>query len=440
MSDFDAGMRMLHYYFIPPGAFDVNGNLVMPSDFQLPASWSDTVGRVTQSPDWAGLFDVLGVLASPGSDWYCRRVAVSFHDGTLKVIVVRGGTLGPPGSHIALNWSNNLWPRLSSLREYAGRKRLLPKGLADGVSAVAKAVDGSPYWTKPIDDEKAKAARDYRKWQVSTALDLIGHVAEFIGGITTGSKVLATVLWCDPQRGAVPSKDVYWAPLDQLYDGFDQRAIHYWWNSAWNTTTPPAYPFVYSGSVPHKSGVTDVAHEPWELASAIYPSGNWPPSVDAPSAPAQGQPHRICDYDVDPPRCHWGTVDTLVADDLERVEGDGAAAPAPKPADLAALESPAFPGEGPEGMDEPAPAREMLLADGGAVRPLVLAHQLPSDGGTLLGGGYVQEGVWYPNPDDEPSIPRLVWLPSLGLVAEADGSLRGWRPTAAVPEVVAARP
>src|SRR3954451_12992597 len=275
MTAFDSGMRMLHYHFIPPGAFDANGNLVLP--FQPPAAWSETVGRVTQSPDWDGLLDILGVLASPGSDWSCWRVGVSFLDGTLKVVIIRGATLGAAGSQTGLNWSNNLWPRISSLRDYAGRRRVLPKGLTDGIAAVTKQVNDSPYWTKPIADDKARAARDYQKWKVSTALDLISHVAEFLAGITVKSKVLATVLWFDPQRGSVPGDKFYWAPLHQLYDGFNQRAIHYWWNSAWNTTTPNTYPFICSNGVKRRGyGVTDVAHEPWELASALYPSSSWP--------------------------------------------------------------------------------------------------------------------------------------------------------------------
>ena len=92
----EKGLQVLGYRFLPPGGFDAAGNLRMPDDFKLPDAWKETIGRVTASPDWEDLLGILGVLATPGSDWSCWRVALSFGDGTLRVVIVRGGTMSRP--------------------------------------------------------------------------------------------------------------------------------------------------------------------------------------------------------------------------------------------------------------------------------------------------------------------------------------------------------
>lgn len=428
--DFQAGMQVLGYRLIPTAAFDAAGNLKMPADFQLPRAWGETVGKVTASPDWESLLGILGVLATPGTDWSCWRVGVNFRDGILRLIVVRAGAVGESGSRLALNWANNFWPRVGTLREYAGRKRLLPAGLTDAVSNVAGQVKSSPYWEKDLPDGPQKAAFELLKWRVSTGLDLLAHVAEFLGSITTKSKILATVLWFDPKHGSVPGQQLQWLPLHQLYNSWGMRAIHYWWNPGWASTSPNSYPFISSSTLQRKGlGVTDVAHEPWELAGAIYPNGNWPPQASpVPTTPPSAR-HRICEEQDGKLRCHWERETALAAGEVTGQAIEESAVTGLPARDVSALEEPAP-------LGPPAGAASVSEAgETGEAAPLVLAYRIPPDEGTYLGGGHLREGVWYPLEEDEPGIPELIALPVLGVVATADGSCLGWRPTGELPRV-----
>ena len=420
---FDVGLQMLGYRFIPSGAFDSSNNLQMPADFKLPGAWSETVGRVTNSPDWEELLNILGILATPGSAWSCWRVAVNFRQGILRVIVARPGQLSDAGSQVALNWANNSWPRIASLRDYAGRKRLLPAGLTDGVKNVSDQVKGSPYWDKKVPDDK-QPAFDLLRWKVFTGLDLIAHVAEFLGSITTKSKVLATVLWYDPKHSSVPAPQLRWAPLHQLYDGFGLRAIHYWWNFNWDTTKPATYPFPSSAVLKRKGfGVTDVAHEPRELAEALYPNSNWAPPPPPPPPPREW----VCEEDLNgKQRCRWQPASRLAAEQ-EPPAGAGddeRMAPFDSP-DLSAFERPT------RGLLAPGGEGN----DGEGVPPLVLAYGLPLEGSAFLGAGTIRDGIWFPLEEDQESITESIALPSLGIVARADGFSQGWRPAGQLPKI-----
>jgi hypothetical protein len=420
------GLQTQGYRFLPPSGFDAAGNLRLPQDFELPASWSETVGKVTASPDWTDLLQILGPLATPGSDWYCWRVAVGFHDGTLRVLVARPGSMAG-GSQVAANWAGNFWDLVGRLKQYAGRKHLLPVGLTDAVKAVAGDVKDSPYWDRQVPKKQQK---DFQalKWRVSTGLDLIAKAAELLASITVRSKVQATVLWYDPNDGAVPTNKVQWAPLHQFYGVLGQRTVHYWWNYAWDTTQPQAYPFVYNSAALRSSFlVCGVAHQPWELAGTLYPNGHWAPPAPAP-APAR---HRVCE-DIDGKmRCWWEPGTYLAAEEP---------APASEGVSFGGAEVP-FAGPALDSLEVPAVAAEVTLEAGGSQPPSVAASE-PSilayglEGGRL-GEGSVRDGIWYPRPEDEEAIPDCIALPALGLVAWADAASGGWRPEVELPQVPA---
>lgn len=445
VTDLERGLQILGYRFLPVGGFDAAGNLKMPDDFKLPDAWSATVGRVTASPDWEDLLSILGVLATPGSDWSCWKIALSFRDGTLRVVLVRGGTMSAAGSQVALNWANNVWPRIGSLRDYAGRRRVLPEGLTDAVSTVAGDVKDSPYWDKKLPDKKQQKAFEAQKLRVHNALDLLIDVAKFIATITTKSKVLATVLWYDAQRPSVPSSQVAWQPLHQIYNGFNLRAVHYWWNSGWDSTSPPSYPFVFSSTVPRRGwSVTDVAHEPWELAGAFYPNGSW-----APPRPPTPVRHRECDESSGRRICWWepGPAALLEEDAASGEPADAGAGPGFEPPDLSALQGSALPGSAPPAEVEPAESEpEAIGAVAGedepeVFAPLVLAYGVPPEDDALIAAGRIEDGVWYPLADEEEAaVPDLIALPALGIVASADSSCKGWRPSGQLPSAAALSP
>ena len=271
-----------------------------------------------------------------------------------------------------------------------------------------------------------------------TGLDLLSDVAKFIASITTKSKVLATVLWYDPRRPSVPAPQVTWQPLFQVYNGFNLRAIHYWWNSGWESSSPQTYPFVFSSTVPRRGwGVTDVAHEPWELAGAFYPNGNWVPP--RPPAPVR---HRECDESSGRRICWWEPGPALgeEAELTGEPVYEGAASPFDPP-DLSPLQEEAapssFPPQGSETAASEAAGEEEEQA---APVPLVLAYGVPPEDDVLIASGRIEDGVWYPLPEDEDTVPESIALPALGVVASADGACRAWRPSGQLPSVAALSP
>lgn len=423
---FTTGLNELNYTFLPAGAFDSNGNLSMPAGFSLPAGWSETVGRVTASPDFVSLLKILGVLTVSGTDWWCWRVALSFHDGTLRVVIARPTGAVGDNEQIALNWANNLWSVvLTQLKSYAGRKRAVPQVATDALTAVIDAVTQSGYWNRPQNDDRANAALALTKWKVTSALGLVKSFAELIAGITVSSKVLTTVLWFDATHPSVPADQIRWSPLHQLYDGMGARAIHYRWNSGW-PGPPPTYPFVYSSSLKRRGwGVTDVAHQPWDLARALYPNGDWP-DLDAQSAAAARA------------RCRRVLVDntwTWICDETVELAESPLIRPesVPFPRERSALEVQVRseyrnPGNGfaSEDLVEKAVQKS---------RPLVVAHDLPWRGGDPLAEGALDDGRWTPI-DDDPKVPPLLWLPATGEVAAADEYTQSWRPVGEIPAVV----
>lgn len=438
---FTTGMNILNYHFLPTGAFDANGNLALPADFAVPAGWSETVGRVTQSPDFDSLLRILGTLTVPGKDWSCWRVALNFRDGTLRVVIARDVKATGPNEQIALNWSGNLWSAvLVPLKSYAGRRKTLPPVVTDALSRVIDTVTGSAYWDRPLADEKAAQALAYNKWRVGAALGLVKAFVEFISGLTSSSKVLTTVLWYDSANPSVPAGSIRWAPLHQLYDGSGIRAVHYRWNSNWSGT-PRSYPFVYGANLPRRGwGVTDVPHQPWDLARAMYPNTQWP-DLDAPKTTTPAKP-----------RCRRVRVDEgweWVCDDMlaapEAIDDSGYATPfAP---DMPEFESVVAGGSQPvdtdtdEGPADLAAVVEPELAtepENATTRPAVLAHELPALGGLPIGAGELVDGLWVPNDDVAARVPPLIWLPANGHVAEADGEGTGWRPSGSIPTVVLA--
>lgn len=453
-------LNVMNYHSLPTGGFDSNGNVKLPSDFAFPSSWSETVGRVTQSPDWGSLLKILGALTVPNTDYTCYRVAVSFSGGILRIVLVKDAE-GLSGN-TALNWSNNVWSGvLKPLKAYAGRRKALPPVAVDALKAVNQAVSGSPYWSKPIPDgikpgdddktqrakraaqEAAIVARDLTKWRVETALSLVGHFLEFIAGLTSSSKVLTTVLWYHNRYPHVYGKELRWPPVHQLYDDWNQRAVHYWWNVGWRLRKPGAYPFVYSSTLRRKGwGITDVPHQPWELAARFYPLYAW---RDLDQLALEREIRRQQERNA---RCRrvkdadglWEWVcppDVKDVSDMEAALDEvGFAESSPSAqAELAVPYSAAA--------DAPTADRRIPLAGFSAsettelVAPVVHAHELPGNGNRLIGAGHLRDGCWFPTPEVAPAVPPIVWLPALGRVGEADGVVRGWRLTSEVPTAVA---
>ena len=444
----DAGLNILNYHSLPTGAFDANGNVVLPSDFSVPQGWSETVGRVTQSPDFGALLKILGTLTAPKTDWHCWRVAISFSNGTLRVVIVRGVHEVGGDQQVGLSWSGNLWDRvvLNGLKAYAGRQKALPPVLTDALGRVIDAVTGSSYWDRPIADDKVRKTRDDRKWQVTSALGLVRSFVDLVAGLTTSSKVLVTVLWFNAEQGSIEGRNVHWAPLHQLYDGYNVRAVHYWWNSAWDTTNPRTYPFVYGGALRRRGwGVTDVAHQPWELAGAFYPKYTWPDLDEQTRASQPPAPRQVCRR-VKTPDGGWEVIcldqpATVFADDAVVVaaapfDRDVAAFEAARPSVDAVATTPAPDTEDAqeaveEGVDD-------VAASGSPAAPLLLAHEPPALGGAFVAEGSLRNGLWVPDATAEHLVPPTVWLRGIGLTAEFDESGEGWRVSAEVPPVVAA--
>lgn len=433
-----AALNEMNYTFLPNGAFDANHNVVLPSDFKPPASWDQTVGVVTQSPDWAALQKILGTLVTPGSDWSCWRVALSLHGGALRVIILRA--VGSAGSQAGLNFANNLWSGvLQPLKEYAGRRRLLPQVATDAIKAVANATKDSSYWTNPKDNDQQQKERAYSKWQVTGALSILVSFVDLIASITVRSKVLVTMLWYDPDHPAVPTAQVEWLPIHQTYNGYNLRAIHYWWNSGWDSVSPNAYPFVYGAGVQLRGpAVTDVPHEPWELARMFYPLGNWPAGLDAEPGPPLA--HRVCEpSDNGRMRCWTELAESLTGPSNESPHA-GANAPLTLIIDGTVLTEMEALVRGtdapPTGQPVVPGARDALTVT--ASPAAVLAHSLPWLGGSLLGGGILRGGIWYPDEASEPSIPGTVWLPSLQATAVFEAGRAGWVPASPIPHIVVA--
>jgi hypothetical protein len=425
-----AGLGVMNYRFLPTGAFDQAGNLQLPEGLGVPASWNETVGQVTASPDWISLLQILGVMTVPGTDYSCWKVAVSFHDARLRVVLIRGVDGANRNPQVGLNWSDNVWSQvLVPLRAYAGRRKVLPAWLGDALTEVSTAITGSEYWNKPLADEQAIARRELQKWRVTAGLGLLMHVAKLASTITTSSRVLATVLWYDAKQPSMSARDVAWAPLHRLYDAHNIRAIHYRWNT---TLAAETYPFIYGADVKRRGwGVTDVAHQPWELARAFYPNGNWP-DLDA---------MVLAEYQNARPRCRrvkdWdGTWTTECDDPIPNAAPPPsaallAAAAAARPADLAAFAARGIRSLMPA--DEEDDVRESTVA-----APVVEACATPATGGQPLGPGRIVDDAWIPDDAIANGVPETVWLPSLGRVAEFDGFSATWRPSAFVPAVTLA--
>jgi hypothetical protein len=261
----------------------------------VPADWSRTVGRVAAEPAWSDLFNILGTLVAPGTAWTCWRVGIAFRNGTIGIVIARARHSTPEMSQ---NWSDNLWTSvLSKMRDYAGRRYVLPAALVDAMSDTGERVKSSPYWTKydhlPAEDPR-RVNLNAEKIRVVGGVDVLVSLAKLVAAATTQGKVLSTVLWYDPNRPSIPATELGgWKPLHAMYDAWQNRAVHYWWNSGCEIAAKPgffsSYPFVYSGSLKLRGWeVTDVAHAPWELAAAFYPLGNWPaPAVAALEAGTQ---------------------------------------------------------------------------------------------------------------------------------------------------------
>lgn len=281
-----SGFGVMGYRFLPPTSFGPTGELLWPSGLPVAPGWDQAIGRVTRSPEWGELFSILGVLMAPGTAWSCWRVALSFHRGIIRVLIVRGGSM-TNGQQVSVNWSNNLWLTvLSKLKTYAGRRLVIPAPVAEAITSVAGGVRELPYWTQYENLPDGKEGPDPRKVQRAAlkfrtfqALGIIEMFAKLIASATVSGKVLSTVMWFDPQRGSLPTAQIAWPPLHILYDQWQSRAIHYWWNSACRTSPGKfaSYPVVRGQQQLSGIGVTDVAHANWDIAGAMYPDGNWPP-------------------------------------------------------------------------------------------------------------------------------------------------------------------
>lgn len=382
VQEFYAGLGVLGYQFIPDSAFDSAGNIVLPSDFRAPPEWAEVSGRIASVPAWSDLHRVLGALTVSGSPWYSWRVAVSFHNGVMRVIVARART---SNVQVDTNWSTNFWNVVvPSLQRYAGRRYLVPPGLAETTSRAASDVKSSSYWTRDPapgwSDEQKNAfivKRDATRWRVNAALTLAEHLLSFIAQATIAGKVLVTTLWYDT-TGAVPASQLGgYQPLHQVYSAGTKRLINYWWN--WKARTAPGrfsvYPFVFSSSVQRTGiGVVNVAHQPWELAAAVYPDGSWGPTLGL-------QAHDLQDTAEDP------TVYSLVA-----------AAPARQ----------AF------GVDVP----EEMFASDSASASLIAAHEIPDRSGSFLAFGTLVDGTFV--PEGSAQLPELIWLPAVGVLASRE--------------------
>ena len=389
VQEFNSGMNILGYRFIPEATFDSAGNIVLPSDFQAPPEWNDTVGRIVVHPAWSDLFKILGVMTTQGG-WWCWRVAVAFASGEVRVLFSRPRTANP---QVDLNWSNNFWNVvIPKMKSYAGRRYLLPAGLGDALSGVAGSVRDSGYWSREpnpkwTDKQKAEfiAKRDALKWRVSTALDLFAHLAAAAGQATMSGKVLATGLWYDGVGGAVdPGQLGGFAPLHQTYTGWAQRHINYWWN--FNCRAPSKAPgqfahapVIYSTAVQRTGlGVTNVAHQPWDMAAAMYPDGDFRPKTLTDAGPAPDDAAGVAD-----PTDYTLVADTSVSAEIDAILDTGA----------------------------PAPAGSMGPA-------LVAAHSLPDLGGGFLVFGSLIDGVF--RCDDGAALPPTVWLPGVGVLASRE--------------------
>lgn len=475
----NTGLAAMNYVSLPSGAFDGAGNIVFPADFALPRGWSDTYGRITQSPDWDALQRMCSAFTVPGTDYSCWRVALSFYNGEFRLILIKYA--GNLTRSEAVNWADNVWEMTAEMQGYAGRVKALPQVALDLLTRTGNAVRDSGYWDRPIpdgvkpgdSDEVAERKRreaqlkreqlQHRKWQVSGALAVIDHVLQFLGSLTRKSRVQCTVLWYQNNLSHVSGDRLDWPVMHRLYDAMNRRAIHYWWNSDWNAVRPPAYPFVYSTAVKRRGvGVTNVEHQPWDLAQRFYPLGSWP-DLDRQlleeevrlgdedqrrfeGAARAARCIRARNDDEGPAwRWHWECPPGTNIDDIR------ARSRAPRPA-RPYLTWPRQTATGlgtaravvqvqPASSDDDIPHDpEEVVADSATtapVAPSVVVHALPGAGNQIVGRGTLYDDIWTPDDEDEDRIPPIVWLPTLGRVAELDGSVLGWRLTAFLPYVVA---
>jgi hypothetical protein len=389
--EFGLGMQLLGYRFIPGGAFDANGNIALPADFHLPEGWHDTVGQVAASPAWQDLLSVLSALTVPRdkSYWWCWRVGIAFRQGKIHLIVARPWS---GNAQIDKVWSDHFWAVvMSSMKAYAGRRYLLPVGLGSALQAMAGTVKESSYWSREpdsrwSDDQKArwKVEHEETKWRVTTALGLFGDIAAALGGVTTSGKVLGTCLWYDPKSNHSAADLGPFLPLHQTYTAWNLRLINYWWN--WGCRAPGgapgkfvAAPIVYSASVQRDGlGVTDVAHQPWDLDGAIYPD-------------------------------HVFSLASGEGDDPERAVGD------PWNYMLTAPRLVVAPG-GEEVGEEPAQSAAGEGDD--APEPIaVAAHAMPASGGGFLCMGTIVDDFFVADDDGGDALPPTVWLPALDVCA-----------------------
>ncbi len=277
---------------------------------------------------------------------------------------------------------------------------------------------------------------------VTSALGLVQTFVNLIGSISVSSNVLVTVLWYDSKNPSAPAGTKPWAPLHVMYDGWRMRAIHYRWNPGWAMPQRRSYPFVYSSTLKRKGwDITDVAHEPWELAQAFYPLGHWPPPAPAAAPAGTMVCHRERDWSVpaDAPYTEkWTTVCEPAPAGPARVFADHDPAVLPAEDGAVVLDEP-------DGVEDGRWERVRLLTAGTETPPAdtdvsaetapeaaaagvsaITAHLMPRRGGEPLGVGRVEDDQWIPSADVEPRVPPMIWLPHLERVAEFDGQTQTW--------------